>query len=208
MPQTDDGIDTDVQALTASTYLALAELLDQQTDTAWNTDSLCEGWRVREVVAHITMPSRYTPDEFVAELQAHGFDFGRLSDGLAARDADLPAATLVADLRSGILHRWVPPRGGSHGALNHAVIHTLDAAVPLGHPATVTDHALATVLDDLTAGGVHSHFGTTVDGRRLEATDLDWSWGSGDPLRGPAHQLALALCGRRTGDLAGTPISS
>ena len=63
MTHTDDGIDTDVQALAASTCLALAELLDQQTDTVWNTDSLCEGWRVREVVAHITMPSRYTPDE-------------------------------------------------------------------------------------------------------------------------------------------------
>ena len=64
------------------------------------------------------------------------------------------------------------------------------------------------MLDDLTTGGVHLHFGTAIDGRRLEATDLDWSYGSGAPLRGSAADLALVLCGRRLppGRLEGEPL--
>lgn len=55
---------------------------------------------------------------------------------------------------------------------------------------------LQLALDDLTAGGIHEHFGTSLVGRRLETTDFDWSYGSGLVLRGKAGDLALALCGR------------
>ncbi len=204
-PTTDD-----IQPQVASTYLALAELLSGRSDSAWDTPSLCEGWRAREVVAHVTMPSRYTQEEFMAELEANDFDFGRLSMAVATRDAELPTATLLADLRSDTLHHWTPPGGGSHGALNHAVIHALDIAVPLDSPEIIAPQAIALVLDDLTVGGVHTHFATSIDGRRLEATDIDWAHGAGDPLRGPAHQLALALCGRTLSrnDLAGSAISA
>lgn len=51
------------------------------------------------------------------------------------------------------------------------------------------------VRGDLTEGGGHRHFGTAMGGR-LEATDLDWSYGSGPALRGKAEDLALVLCGR------------
>ena len=53
------------------------------------------------------------------------------------------------------------------------------------------------VLDDLTRGGIHEHFGTSTSGRRLEATGLDWSYGSGATLSGTSADLALILCGRR-----------
>ena len=209
MTHTDDSADN-VQTLVASTYIALADLLAEQDEGAWDTASLCEGWRVREVIAHVSMPSRYTQEEFMAELKANDFDFGRLSNSIAARDGELPVATLLTDLRSDVLHQWTPPDGGSHGALNHAVIHSLDVAVPLDAAGIVAEPAIVIVLDDLTAGGVHAHFGTSIDDRRLEATDLDWSYGTGDPLRGPAHQLALALCGRALPhpDLEGTPIAT
>ena len=99
----------------------------------WDAPSLCEGWRTREVVAHMTMPARYTGPEFMAELEAAGGDFTRLSDTVAARDGALPVATLLAGLRSDVLHGWEPPGGGPEGALTHCVIHGLDIieAVPL-----------------------------------------------------------------------------
>ncbi len=185
-----------IQAEVASTYLALADQLEGLGDAAWETPSLCDGWRVREVVAHVTMPCRFTEDEFMAELRANDFDFERLSNAVATRDAARPTATLLDDLRSEVLHRWTPPQGGARGALNHAVVHSLDIAVPLDRVGVVGERALTLVLDDLTLGGVHAHFGTSIDGRRLEATDADWSYGAGDPLRGPRHQLVLVLCGR------------
>ena len=52
------------------------------------------------------------------------------------------------------------------------------------------------------------NFGTNIEGRSLQATDLDWSYGSGPPLRGAAEDLALVLCGRAVpaGRLEGEPL--
>ena len=174
----------------------LADLLESLPEPRWDTRSLCQGWRVREVIAHMTMPARYTDEEFAAELRAKDFDFTRLSDHIAGRDADLPTTSLVGDLRSERMREWTPPGGGRRGALNHAVIHGLDAVVPLGLRRHVADDTMRFVLDDLTRGGVHEHFGTDLGGRRLEATDLDWSYGRGTALRGAGEDFALRLCGR------------
>jgi uncharacterized protein (TIGR03083 family) len=192
-----------------TTYSALADVLDRLPASGWDTPSLCEGWRVREVVAHLTMPARYDEESFMAELRADGFDFTKLSNRIASRDAAVPAEELVANLRSDVLHRWTPPGGGYHGALNHVVIHGLDVTVPLGQPRTASDHALRVVLDDLTAGGGHEHFGVAIEERTLRATDLDWSHGSGPELTGTAEDLALAMCGRTVppGRLHGDPLA-
>jgi uncharacterized protein (TIGR03083 family) len=82
----------------AAEFQALAGLLDSATDAQWDTPSLCAGWRVREVIAHMTMAARYSEEEFMAELRRCEFDFGRLSNEIAARDAGLPASELVARL--------------------------------------------------------------------------------------------------------------
>ncbi len=187
--------DAALQPIVASEYLALADVMAAAGEADWNAPSLCEGWRVREVIAHMTMAARYDQAAFMAELQARDGDFGRLSNDIAAQDAQLPTAELVANLRADTLLHWAP-RGSYHDALNHVVIHGLDAMVPLGYRRYPPAETLQIVLDDLTAGGIHEHFGMSIVGRRLETTDLDWSYGSGSVLRGKAGDLALALCGR------------
>jgi uncharacterized protein (TIGR03083 family) len=200
--------ETDLQPVVAAEFVALADLLDSATEAQWDTPSLCAGWRVREVIAHMTMAARYSEEEFMAELSRCDFDFGRLSNQIAARDAELPAGELVASLRAEVMQHWTPPGGGWHGALNHVVIHGLDVTVPLGVPRRSPDATIRVVLDDLTAGGVQARFGTSIEGRSLQASDLDWSYGSGPVLRGPAEYLALVLCGRTTpeGRLEGKPL--
>jgi uncharacterized protein (TIGR03083 family) len=200
--------ETDLQPVVAAEFLALGDLLEPATEAQWDTPSLCAGWRVREVIAHMTMAARYSEEEFMAELRRCDFDFGRLSNQIAARDAELPASELVASLRAEVMQHWTPPGGGWHGALNHVVIHGLDVTVPLGVPRRSPDATIRVVLDDLTAGGVQARFGTSIEGRSLQASDLDWSYGSGPVLRGPAEYLALVLCGRAApeGRLEGKPL--
>lgn len=200
--------DTDLQPVVAAEFLALADLLGSATQAQWDTPSLCAGWRVREVIAHMTMAARYPGDKFMAELRRCEFDFGRLSNEIASRDAGLPTSELIANLRSEVMQHWTPPGGGYHGALNHVVIHGLDVTVPLGVPRRSPDDTIRIVLDDLTTGGVHQHFGTSIEGRRLQATDLDWSYGSGPALHGKAEDLALLLSGRTVsaGRIEGEPL--
>ncbi len=133
----------------------------------------------------------------MAELKQDEFDFTRLSNRIAARDAEFPAAQLVADLRAQRLHEWQPPGGGPEGALNHAVVHGLDVTVPLGAQRRCSDDAIRLVLDQLTVGGVHGHFGTDISGRRFEATDIPWSFGRGETFRAPSERIALQICGRQ-----------
>jgi uncharacterized protein (TIGR03083 family) len=200
--------DADLQAAVGLEYVSLADLLEDAPDGRWDAPSLCEGWRVREVIAHVTMPARYSQEEFMAELQRCQFDFTRLSNEIASRDARLPESKLVDDLRSDVLHHWTPPEGGYHGALNHVVIHGLDVTVPLGVPRQSSDNSIRVVLDDLTKAGGHAHFGVEIEGRELLARDLEWSYGSGPPLEGAAEDLVLAVCGRTVPDgrLVGEPL--
>jgi hypothetical protein len=88
------------------------------------------------------------------------------------------------------------------------VIHGLDVTVPLGVPRRSPDDTIRIVLDDLTKGDVHEHFGTSIEGCSLQASDLDWAYGSGPPLRCKAEDLALVLCGRTLlpGRIDGEPL--
>ncbi len=180
----------------AESYLALADLLDALPPERWDVPSLCEGWRIREVVAHMGMPARYGEDAFMAELRECEFDFTRLSNRIAARDAQLPTAELVADLRSEVLHDWSPPGGGADGALSHVAIHGFDITVPLGEVRRTPDAAAVHVLDQLVRGGAHAHFGTDISNHEFQATDVDWSYGSGPLVKGPIDDLILRTCGR------------
>jgi uncharacterized protein (TIGR03083 family) len=186
----------DLAVWIAAEYGALADLLESADAGVWDAPSLCEGWRTREVVAHMTMPARYTGPQFMAELEAAGGDFTQLSNTLAARDGALPVATLLAGLRSDVLHGWEPPGGGAEGALTHCVIHGLDVteAVPL--PRQVPAPRIARVLKIVAATGSPNLFGVDLHDVELRADDLDWTSGSGALVTGPAQALALVACGR------------
>jgi uncharacterized protein (TIGR03083 family) len=188
--------DTDLAAAIADEYVALADLLEAADPVVWDAPSLCEGWRTREVVAHMTMPVRYSGPEFMTELEAARGDFTRLSDTIAARDGALPAATLLSGLRSEVLHGWQPPGGGMEGALTHCVIHGLDIteAVPLER--RVPQARIARVLAIVALPGSPTLFGVDLSDVELQADDLDWSFGSGALVTGAAQALALVACGR------------
>src|SRR5438132_8029868 len=116
-------------------------------DRAWDSTTLCAGWRVRELVAHVTMPFRYSGPRFAAELIRSGGRFQAMADRCARRDAArMSAASLLAALRDNAANQWRPPGGGLAGALTHDVIHGLDVAVPLGIAREVPEDRLRVVL--------------------------------------------------------------
>ena len=190
---------TDPQSWVAPTYTGLADLLTAVTVETWDAPSLCEKWLVRHVIAHVTMPARLTPEQFAAEMATAGGDFTTLSDTVATRDAALPVADLLDQLRSPSLHAWQPPGGGAAGALSHAVIHSLDVTVALDRPPVAPAEAATAVLEQLTAAG-GAWFGVDLTDVRLQATDTDWSWGSGQPVRADSGCLVALLSGRTLPD--------
>lgn len=176
---------------------AFAEVLEGLAEADWDAPSLCAGWRVREVVAHMTMPFRYPAPRFLAELARSRGNFARMADRVARRDAQAPIGALLDGWRTHVDHPWKPPGGGLRGALTHDVVHGLDITVPLGIAHPVSEPALRAVLDNATSPLNQKHFGVDLTGTRLEAEDLDWAYGDGEPLRGAARHLLMVLMDRR-----------
>lgn len=178
--------------------LRLADLADGWSPDRWDVPSLAEGWRVREVVAHLTMPFAVSVPSMVLGLVRNRGSFDRFADRWA-RDAttSTPPAELAAALRANAPSRFTPPGMGPEGPLADLVVHGLDVRIPLGLPATDIDAtARATTLRFLATRsgrgfGVPSDAFTT---RRFEATDLDWSHGTGPTERATSIELLAHLC--------------
>lgn len=198
---------TGISEMIAAERRELAGLLGSLPAASWDEPSLCAGWRVREVVAHMTMPFRYSSGRFMIEVMKSGGNFNRMADRCARRDAAAQPQALLAALGDNERHPWKPPGGGFEGALTHDVIHGLDITVPLGIGRKVPEQHLRIVLETITQPRTLRHFGTELTGIQLRADDIDWSFGSGTPVSGQAQDLALALCGRKLpeGVLHGEP---
>ncbi|AOP48234.1 maleylpyruvate isomerase family mycothiol-dependent enzyme [Streptomyces lydicus] len=185
----------------------LADLLDALPDEQWDAPTLCAGWRVREVAAHMSMGFRYSFPKVAAELVKAGGSLHRMTDRLARRDvATASPRQLAAFLRDNAHHPWTPPVGGLASALGHDVVHGLDITVALGHDRRVPEDRLRVLLEHVTARSAR-FFGADLDGVQLRATDLDWTFGTGTPLTGAGADLLLVAFGRKlpAGRLRGEP---
>ncbi len=187
----------DLMPLIAAERRAFGEVFSGLSEAEWDAPSLCDGWRVREVVAHMTMPFRFSTPRFLGEMVRSRGNFARMADRVARRDAQAPIGTLFDGWRSHVATRWKPPGGGFEGALTHDVVHGLDITIPLGIEHPVSEAALRLVLDNATSPRSLEHFGRDLTAVRLEADDVDWAFGDGEPLRGAARHLLMVLMDRR-----------
>lgn len=173
----------------------LVEMLEKLPESDWDHDSLCEGWRVREVVAHLTMPYRTRPLAMAAGMLRSRMKFDRFADATARHDTAMySSAQLLGFLSDNSTTVWHPPGGGDDGALSHDVIHSLDTTEPLGLPGPPAKR-IGLVLRH---GGARAlkHFGATVN-QTLVATDTDFTLGTGPVRELPGKEILLIVANRR-----------
>ncbi|MGW1179129.1 maleylpyruvate isomerase family mycothiol-dependent enzyme [Kitasatospora sp. NPDC002543] len=176
----------------------LAGVFASLTPEQWTSPSLCGGWRVREVAAHMSTGFRHSTARTVLELARSGGNVHRMADRIARRDAAaMGERELVAALADHADHPWRPPVGGRIAALAHDAVHGLDVTVALGLPARLPLPRVRALLTALTPRGLR-FFGAELDGLRLMATDTAWSYGEGQAtVEGRAEHLLLVAYGRR-----------
>ncbi|MFG1925485.1 maleylpyruvate isomerase family mycothiol-dependent enzyme [Cryptosporangium sp. NPDC048952] len=187
-----------IRDLIAAQRHQLADTLSALPEEAWDAPTLCDGWRVREVIAHVAMEFRYPTARFLWHFALAGFNFHRLNNRRATADArDLSSAELTASIRDNVHHPWKPPGTGYASTLTHETVHALDALVPLGVDWSVPEPTVRAVLDAWDVEHGRKYFGVDLTGVRLCADDLDWTVGEGKPLTGHASDLLLVLAGRK-----------
>jgi len=177
--------------------LSLAALLEGRSDDEWDTPSLCEGWRVKDVAAHVALaPQPPSPLTMVIEGVRAGGRFHKLNHDVSVRHAERPGTDLVAELRTHAASRRLPKVTNVRNILFDILVHGQDIAIPLGIPREMPkDAARAGAERVWTMGwpfGVKRH----LKQFRYVATDVDWTAGDGPEVIGPVSALLLLLTGR------------
>ncbi|TDD32285.1 maleylpyruvate isomerase family mycothiol-dependent enzyme [Nonomuraea terrae] len=180
--------------------LSLADFLNDLSEREWQTDSLCPGWTVHDVAAHLTLSTRSTFLGTLGGVIRAGGDFNTMIATQArARAAKFSPAQLIAQIHQTAGSPRRAPGTGPLDPLVDALVHGQDIARPLGRVRQMPAVSATVALDyvrDSAFYGCRERF----RGMRLIATDLDWSAGQGpDEIRGPVDDLLLLATGRPTG---------
>ena len=185
----------------AEERVELSALLTDTDMNAWNRQTPCGDWTVKDVVAHLVVlaeaGNRYG---FIARSALLDPRFHQSIDKAARRlsDAAQPheLAVRLGAARNG---RFLLPLFPAVAALGEVLVHRLDISEALGLPAHPPDERFRVVLD--THSKLWFVFGVSRSIRkyRFVATDADWSVG---PVDGPVvaatgEQLLQIATGRR-----------
>jgi len=193
----------------ADERVELSGLLAGTDANAWNQPSLCAGWTVKDVVAHLVVlaeaGNRYA---FIARSALVDPRFHTSIDKAARRlsAAAQPheLAARLGDARNG---RFLLPFFPAVAALGEVLVHRLDISDALGLPAHAPDERVRAVLE--TQSRLWFVFGVSraIRKYRFVATDADWSVGrpDGAVIARTGAQLLQTATGRRPLHGASTP---
>jgi uncharacterized protein (TIGR03083 family) len=186
----------DVWAMVHAERHALIDDLERLEDAQWEQQSLCDGWTVHDVVAHVIDTAKTTRLRFLIDMARARFDFDvQNARGLKRERGAAPHATLER-LRIAARLTSTPP-APIDTRLVEAVVHGEDIRRPLGLTRAYPQEAVVRSLHQ--QARTSASFGGAkelVARIRLTATDVGLSIGDGPEVTGPALALLLVISGR------------
>ncbi len=174
----------------------LALDLEGMAPERWQTPSLCPGWSVHDVLAHLVDAATTTRLGFVRQMATARLDFDRANEhGVRRHRADDPLETLEA-FRA-VTDRTDTPPGPLATRLVEAYVHGEDIRRPLGITSSYPHEHVMTALGYTARTGAGLGGGKErVAGLRLSPVDGGPAIGEGPDVRGTAIALLLAASGR------------
>ena len=173
----------------------LLAFLETLTPSEWEAPSLCSGWQVRDVVAHVLIYDSFQPSQ-VWLLIRSGFSGDRLNMRTAEAWRGRSPTELLDCLRANLIPGGITRLFGWPTALQEAMVHHQDVRRPLNRPRDIPperiERVLANMIDAPVLAGLPNH----AKGIRLEATDIDWRTGEGPLVTGTGEAIMMALAGR------------
>lgn len=186
---------TDVWSTIAAERGALADDLVELTPAQWDAPSLCTGWTVRDIVAHLSATASLNPGTFFAAMLKSGFNFDRFANGQIAKHRGTDPAATLGEFRR-LQNSTSAPPGPKTSWLGELVVHGEDVRRPLGISHRYPAEAVRQVIDFYKGSNMLIGSKNRVAGLALQATDSDWRHGQGEHVEGPLLSLLLAMTGR------------
>ncbi|MFP7761404.1 maleylpyruvate isomerase family mycothiol-dependent enzyme [Marisediminicola sp. LYQ85] len=175
---------------------ALIRDLESLEPGRWTTASLCPGWDVHDVLAHLVDSAKTTRLGFVRRMLAARFDFDRDNAAGVARERTRDPGRTLDRFRSVSSSTSTPPVALAT-RLVEAYVHGEDIRRPLGIDSDYPPEHVATALAYQVTTSVKIGGGKELaHGWRLVATDTELVHGDGPEVRAPAIALLLAISGR------------
>jgi|DEB0MinimDraft_10_1074344.scaffolds.fasta_scaffold00983_6 uncharacterized protein (TIGR03083 family) len=179
---------------------SLLDLASSLTITQWDHPSLCEHWRVRDVVAHANLLVSVSRPQLVLGVLRFGGNVNRYMARTVPKRGNQAPAVHLEDSAKLVASDVIAPMGRRVESAIDAFVHQLDIAVPLERPMVADPERLRWMADGMVSTGGAIDSRRRVTGLRLVATDIDWHYGTGPEVVGPAAALLLAGCGRSAFD--------
>jgi uncharacterized protein (TIGR03083 family) len=177
---------------------SLTALLDDLSDDEWKQPSLCAGWTVRDVAAHLTLQQLGLGDALRMVRMWRGSMDRTIQHVARQRAAELTTGQIVAAIRATIGSRRHNVGVTHLETLTDILVHSQDIAIPLGRRLAVAPAAAATATERNLSMRVPPPLPSAriMAGYRLTATDTTWAAGDGAEVSGPMAALLLVCCGR------------
>lgn len=205
--------DADYRKLVAAEATDLADFVASLDQAQLDAASLCDGWRVRDVLAHVYAGATGSLASHLGPALRAGFNVPRAAKANAIATAeshsvgDMAAAVraFAAEYAAGGGNRGVVRFLKPRDLLLDQLVHHQDVRRPLGLPRAIPTARLLAALDAAPEVGGLVKAKQRAKGLRLVATDVDWQAGAGPEVRGPAEAILLTLTGRpaRAAELTG-----
>jgi uncharacterized protein (TIGR03083 family) len=174
--------------------IGLAGLLEGLTAEQWTAPSLCDGWQVRDVAAHLTH-SHMHPVRAIVEAARSGFRFDSMIQRLGREDPRSQAEIAIA-LRGMAGSRKRVPGTSVQQPLIELLVHGQDIAVPLGIDWPMPLDAAREAAQKLSGMTFPLSGQQRLAGVRLVATDAEFAAGEGREVRVPIGDIVMILAGR------------
>jgi uncharacterized protein (TIGR03083 family) len=172
-----------------------ADMLESLAPEQWSADTLCDGWNVRQVAAHMMIAGEQSTGKFFRGLLASGFRFDSMTKRDVRRAGQMSPGEIVARIRARTTTTNKPP-APAMAMLGEVVVHGNDIREPLGIADHTSMESKVACLDMFKRSNFPVPTKRTIEGLSLRATDVDWTYGSGPEVAGPALALLMAMTTR------------
>lgn len=185
---------------TATERLALVDRLASAADDDWARPSLCDGWSVHDVVAHLTTLFLVSKPSLLWNVVTAGGVHPALDRFAHRIAASHTGPDLLAILKVNAENAVRAPLVPTVGPMADVVVHSADVRWALGDPHEDWGDPARLLPALQFLGSTRALVGFVPPGRmhglRFAATDQDWTYGDGDDVRGPSLSLLMAILGR------------